>query len=283
MSSTPPPPAPAEPTLQERIQQLKAMFPALFGGAPKPLKLRIQADIQERAPGVFTKQVLSAFLRRHTGSHAYLVAITRGTHRFDLDGAPSGEISEEHRQAAAEELARRRGNTEARRALEDEQRRNRAGLLHDFERTTLTAANFCALKGIAPEELDGLLAIARAEAQQAQVRPDARHPQGGDRQRFDGPQRGRGPGDRGPGDRGPGRHGPQGRGPDGRGPRAGGPAGRGPGPAGDRGPDGRGPGDRAPERRAPDGRGPRQPEFADRGPAPGPRGPGGGRGRRNGP
>jgi len=153
MSSTPPPPAPAEPSLQERAQQLKAMFPALFGGAPKPLKLRIQADIQERAPGVFTKQVLSAFLRRHTGSHAYLVAITRGTHRFDLDGAPSGEISEEHRQAAAEELARRRGNTEARRALEEEQRRNRAGLLHDFERTTLTAANFCALKGIPPEEL----------------------------------------------------------------------------------------------------------------------------------
>jgi len=225
MSSTPPPPAPAEPSLQERAQQLKAMFPALFGGAPKPLKLRIQADIQERAPGVFTKQVLSAFLRRHTGSHAYLVAITRGTHRFDLDGAPSGEISEEHRQAAAEELARRRGNTEARRALEEEQRRNRAGLLHDFERTTLTAANFCALKGIPPEELDGLLAIARAEAQEpAQVRPDGRHPQGGEQRRFDGPPRGRGPGDRGPGPRGP-----QGGGPDGRGRGARGPEGRGPG------------------------------------------------------
>ncbi|MBN8511186.1 MAG: prop effector ProQ, partial [Burkholderiales bacterium] len=50
---------------------LRARFPALFGGAPKPLKLRIQADIQARAPGVFTKAALSAFLRRHTGRHGY--------------------------------------------------------------------------------------------------------------------------------------------------------------------------------------------------------------------
>ena len=40
-------------------QQLAERFPALFAGKPKPLKLRIQADIQERAPGVFTKQALS--------------------------------------------------------------------------------------------------------------------------------------------------------------------------------------------------------------------------------
>ena len=42
----------------------------------------------------------------------------------------------------------------------------RAGLLHDFEHTTLTPANFCALKGIAPPLLDALLATARQEARE---------------------------------------------------------------------------------------------------------------------
>ncbi len=148
----------------ECAQQLKQRFPALFAGAVKPLKLRIQLDIQERAPGVFTKQALSAFFRRHTGSTSYLIAVSKAAHRFDLDGQASGEISDEHRQVALDELARRRANQESRRELEEQQRRNRAGLLRDFQATTLTQANFCALKGVPLDELDGLLEIARAEA-----------------------------------------------------------------------------------------------------------------------
>lgn len=145
---------------------LKQTFPALFAGGAKPLKLRIQADIQERAPGQFTKQALSAFLRRYTGGTSYLVALTKSPHRFDLDGNPAGEISEEHRKAASDELARRRANRQAREQLEEDQRRNREQLLRDFERTTLTPANFCALKGVAQEELEGLLELARREAQE---------------------------------------------------------------------------------------------------------------------
>jgi sRNA-binding protein len=146
--------------------ELKQRFPALFNGAFKPLKLRIQADIQERAPGVFTKPVLSAFFRRHTGSTGYLIAITKSPHRFDLDGNPSGEVSEEHRQAAADELARRRANHQAREALVEDARRKRAELLRAFETTTLTPTNFCALKGIEPQALDALLETARKEAQE---------------------------------------------------------------------------------------------------------------------
>ena len=167
-------------TPAECAQQLKQLFPALFTGAPKPLKLRIQADIQERAPGRFGKPVLSAFFRRYTGSTSYLMALSRATQRFDLDGAPAGELSEEHRQLAADELARRRALNDTRRAEEDsqraeleQQRQNRARLLHDFERTTLTRANFCALAGLPVEELDGLLARAREEAAAA---PPPREP-----------------------------------------------------------------------------------------------------------
>ncbi|CAM5797837.1 ProQ/FINO family protein [Rhizobacter fulvus] len=191
-------PAAAPMSPAECAQQLKQRFPALFGGAVKPLKLRIQVDIQERAPGVFSKQALSAFFRRHTGSTSYLIAVTKAPTRFDLDGQPAGEITDEHRKVAQDELARRRGNQEERRQLEEQQRRNRAGLLHDFQTTTLTKANFCALKGVPIEELDGLLEIARTEAQErARQLPPAfeqrqqRPPQ---RPRADGPDAGpRGP------------------------------------------------------------------------------------------
>jgi len=154
--------------------ELKQRFPALFGGAFKPLKLHIQADIQQRAPGVFSKQALSAFFRRHTGATGYLVAMSKATHRFDLDGNPSGELSEEHRQAATQELARRRGLHQAKVEQAEDGRRKRAALLRDFENTTLTPANFCALKGIAPNALEALLETARKEARE---RPPQR-PQG---------------------------------------------------------------------------------------------------------
>jgi sRNA-binding protein len=150
--------------------QLRERFPALFsGGAPKPLKLHIQVDIQEHAPGVFTKRALSAFLRHHTGSTAYLVALSKATHRFDLDGAPSTPVSDEHRAAALAELGRRRALRDERLRNEDEQRRNRARLLRDYEATTLTPANFCALKGIAPQALDALLALARREEEHSRA------------------------------------------------------------------------------------------------------------------
>jgi len=151
--------------------KLAELFPALFRGQPKPLKLRIQVDIQERAPGVFSKQALSAFFRRHTGATSYLIAVSKGTQRFDLDGQPAGELSDEHRQVAADELARRRANANAKRELEEAGRRQRAGVLRDFETTKLTTANFCALKGIAPEQLDAVLAQARAEALEDAQRP----------------------------------------------------------------------------------------------------------------
>jgi hypothetical protein len=90
--------------------RLAELFPALFGadGPPRPVKLRVHADVQQRAPGMFTRRVLSAFLSRHTTTSAYLRGLVESPHRFDLDGQPAGEIADEHRQAAREELARRR-------------------------------------------------------------------------------------------------------------------------------------------------------------------------------
>jgi len=100
--------------------RLIELFPALFGGEgpPRPVKLRIHADIQQRAPGVFTRKALSIFLHRHTTGNAYLRALINAPHRFDLDGQPAGEVLEEHRAAARDELERRRQIHLARRAAE---------------------------------------------------------------------------------------------------------------------------------------------------------------------
>ncbi|MFM2329975.1 MAG: hypothetical protein RLZZ494_2078 [Pseudomonadota bacterium] len=99
-------------------RELKQLFPALFDGAPKPLKLRIQADIQTRTQNRFSKKLLSVVLSRHTGATGYLVALTKATHRFDLDGQPVDTVTDEHRQVAQAELDRRRAITAERRAAE---------------------------------------------------------------------------------------------------------------------------------------------------------------------
>lgn len=190
--------------VQAVATQLKALFPALFAGGAKPLKLRVQSDIQQRAPGQFTKAQLSAFLRRYTGGTGYLIALTRAKTRFDLDGQPAGELSDEHRVAAQEELTRRRGISDARRAEEDRGRQERAQLLRDFSRTTLTPANFCALKGLSQEQLEAQLKLAREEEAQQPPRPERndRPPRGGEQRRGGGPRGDGHPGGPGQGPRG---------------------------------------------------------------------------------
>ncbi len=107
----------SEPGVADTARLLAEHFPALFGaGVIKPIKLRIQADINQRAPGVFTKKALSIFLQRHTTGTAYLRAlVAEGATRVDLDGQPVGEIAAEHRDAAGVELERRRAVVDAKR------------------------------------------------------------------------------------------------------------------------------------------------------------------------
>ena len=206
-------------------RRLAELFPALFGPEVKPIKLRIHADIQQRSPGIFTRKSLSMFLHRHTTSTAYLKALVASPTRFDLDGVAAGEASEEHREAARTELARRRQLAEVRRVAErqaaraaaqeaarieherrreqikaerqqrklaarewerrkaeglaadiererqradaethSQERRDRAALLRAWETTTLTRANFLALKRMSSELFDEQIALARAEA-----------------------------------------------------------------------------------------------------------------------
>ena len=211
-AAVPAAPAIAELSPAACAARLAELFPALFASAtPLPLKLRIQADIQQRAPGIFTKKSLSVFLHRHTTNTAYLRAVANGPQRIDLDGQPAGDMADEHRQAAVAELERRRAlhelrreaernaqrsaNDEARRAraTEEEQRREASALLRAFESTTLTRTNFCALKGLTEAQLEALLTQARQApppvrteprpAEQRGPRPPQQQQQPGARQR----------------------------------------------------------------------------------------------------
>jgi sRNA-binding protein len=212
-----PAPRPAVPELSPAAcaARLAELFPALFGpGGPRPLKLRIQADIQQRAPGQFTKKSLSIFLHRYTTGTPYLIALSKAPARIDLDGQPAGELAAEHREAAVTELARRRAMHEARRAAENaarreaeaaarqqhaaqaDARRDRAALLRAFETTTLTPANFCALKRMSEADLQAALTLAREERAERppeprqDQRPDPRHDNRGPR--FEGRREGGG-------------------------------------------------------------------------------------------
>jgi ProP effector len=120
-TAEPSPPKPADLPPAECGALLAQHFPALFGaGRALPIKLRVQADIQQRVPGVFSRKSLSIFLHRHTTSTPYIKALLNAPHRFDLDGQPAGEVAEEHRAAAAAELDRRQAIVQARRAAERE-------------------------------------------------------------------------------------------------------------------------------------------------------------------
>ncbi len=155
-------------------------FPALFGAAPRPLKLRIQADIQARAPGIFTRKSLSTFLHRYTTSNAYLNALVKAPQRVDLDGADAGEIADEHRIAATEELARRRAVHETRRreARAAENAARRAG-----PRAEAPAAEGDAQQTPAPEGQTATPAVAADGPRPGRPAQAPRRPSGpGDRQ-----------------------------------------------------------------------------------------------------
>ena len=136
---TPAPAARPEPSVADIARLLAEHFPALFGaGVIKPIKLRVQADILPRAPGVFTKKALSIFLQRHTTSTAYLRAlVAEGATRTDLDGQPVGEVAAEHRDAAGVELERRRAIVEAKKLAGREAAR---ASRHDARQRQATAA-----------------------------------------------------------------------------------------------------------------------------------------------
>ncbi len=104
--------------LLEKLQESSPTFKEF-----RPLALRIDKAVMERYPDVSRKVVRSA-MRMHTGSTRYLKAMEKATQRFNIDGKPDGELTEDHRQHAAETLKQR--FTEAAKRKREQQKAEQA-------------------------------------------------------------------------------------------------------------------------------------------------------------
>lgn len=89
---------------RQMLQDLQTQF-AVFRDA-QPLAIGIDAVLRTRIPDI-NRRVLRDALRQHTASTRYLKGLQAATQRFDLDGQPAGEVTEEQRKHAADTLKER--------------------------------------------------------------------------------------------------------------------------------------------------------------------------------
>lgn len=105
-------------TLQERFEVFKNFSPLAIG---------IDKQVFEKLPEL-SKKSLRLAMRSHTISTRYLKEMEKGTVRLNLDGSPAGEVTDENRQHASEQLKERfkkqaEQRREAEAAAKAEQRR----------------------------------------------------------------------------------------------------------------------------------------------------------------
>lgn len=112
------------------LQQLQALSPTFR--EYRPVALRIDKAVAERFPDAERKVIRTA-MRLHTASTRYLKAMEKATHRYDLEGNEAGEVSEEHRQHAAQTLKERFAEA-SRRKREQQQKEREAQREAEAER-----------------------------------------------------------------------------------------------------------------------------------------------------
>lgn len=69
----------------------------------RPLAIGIDKQVFAQLPEI-SKKALRLAMRSHTISTRYLKEMEKGTVRLNLDGTPAGEVTDENRQHAAEQL-----------------------------------------------------------------------------------------------------------------------------------------------------------------------------------
>ena len=104
-SITAPPEEPQRDRARALLTALRLEYPVL--GEYRPLSIGIRTVLHAVLPGETHNKTINRVLAMHCRSDRYLRALAAGGLRYALDGTPSGEVSEEHRAAAALLLARR--------------------------------------------------------------------------------------------------------------------------------------------------------------------------------
>ena len=122
---------------KERIQAaqhwLCETYPAVFAvDHPKPLKMRISADLVPKRPASISYHQLKDTLGAWTRRRVYLQSFIDHDQRYDLDGQPVADILPEHKDYARQQLEdkqawfeaqqQRRANDQTKRKLSREKR-----------------------------------------------------------------------------------------------------------------------------------------------------------------
>jgi len=81
----------------------KAFF--VYEGRRKPLKLRIDMDLQVALAGAITPAELHRALRVYCGNEGYLRSTRKGAWRIDLVGNPAGTVTADEEDNAKQKLA----------------------------------------------------------------------------------------------------------------------------------------------------------------------------------
>ncbi len=113
---------PATQTIDPRVllKDLQARFEVFKNFSP--LAIGIDKQVFAELPDV-SKKSLRLALRSHTISTRYLKEMEKGRVRLNLDGSPAGEVTDENRQHASEQLRERfKKQAEQRKAAEAEAR-----------------------------------------------------------------------------------------------------------------------------------------------------------------
>lgn len=110
--------SPEKTTIDARalLKELQARFDVFRNFSP--LAIGIDKQLFEQLPEVSRKSLRLA-MRSHTISTRYLKEMEKGAVRLNLDGTPAGEVTDENRRHAAEQLRERfKKQAEQRKAAE---------------------------------------------------------------------------------------------------------------------------------------------------------------------
>lgn len=108
-----------------------------------PLALGIHKTVKERMPELEAAALRTA-MKTHTASTRYLKALVVGKERFDLDGNPSGEVTEEQREVASTALRERFKKAAERRKAEEQAKKDAQKEQEALEKRTEKLAQLAA-------------------------------------------------------------------------------------------------------------------------------------------
>ena len=160
---------PPRPDVYPVLDQLAALYPALFGAVFLPLKRGIFQDLMAAHPELLERESLKAALAMHTRSTRYLTAVASGEQRHDLLGQPVEPMAPEHVHHALLEVFRRRQG----RSREDLRPKLRNRMLQAFEASGLSREAYTELVRSRDEAANTLLDEALAESSERAARGEA--------------------------------------------------------------------------------------------------------------